>query len=267
MASILDKIFSQKLAEIESAKRNRPAAELQKAADSAADVRDFCGPLRGDSISLIAEVKQASPSKGLIRPDFQPLEIAKAYLAGGAGCLSVLTDENFFRGHLDHLNLISQHVSLPVLRKDFILDAYQVIEARAAGADAVLLIAECLEDTQLKDLHDQITALGMTALVELYEVANVEKVLRCQPQLVGINNRDLRTFEIDLQHSVRLRKEIPAEILVVGESGIFTRADALMLEAAGVNAMLVGESLMRSDDLVEATRQLLGEPTDGPQFT
>jgi indole-3-glycerol phosphate synthase len=257
MPSILDKIVSYKLNEIEKAKAARPLQELESRARSS-DVRDFLNALTGRGISLIAEIKKASPSKGLIRADFQPALIAQAYQQGGANCLSVLTDEHFFQGHLDFLSQVRDAVDLPVLRKDFILDRYQVYEARVAGADAVLLIAECLDESKLKDLHDEIVGLGMTPLVELYEIQNVDKVLRCEPKLVGINNRDLNTFEVDLQHTVRLRREIPENILLVGESGIFSRADALTLESAGVDAMLVGESLMRAHDIAQATASLLG---------
>lgn len=261
MASILDKIVSYKLEEISRAKAARPLSELESLAPSEG-TRDFCKALSGNGISLIAEVKKASPSKGLIREDFQPTSIASAYEQGGASCISVLTDEQFFQGHLDFLVQVRSTVELPVLRKDFVLDSYQVLEARVAGADAVLLIAECLDDMQLKDLHDQIVELGMTPLVELYEIGNVEKVLRCQPKLVGVNNRDLNTFEVDLSHTVRLRREIPDEILLVGESGIFTRDDALILESAGVDAMLVGESLMRAADIAKATANLVGKQLD-----
>lgn len=258
MSSILDKIAAHKLDEIERAKAARPQRELQ-ALVSLTGIRDFCGALSGEGISLIAEIKQASPSKGVIREDFDPVAIANAYQRGGANCLSVLTDQRFFQGHLEFLEQVRGCAGLPVLRKDFILDPYQVYEARVAGADAVLLIAECLEASQLKDLHDQIVGLGMTPLVELYEFQNVDKVLRCEPRLVGINNRNLNSFEVDLQHCVRLRKEIPREILLVGESGIFSRGDALTLEAAGIDAVLVGESLMRAPDIAKATAKLLGK--------
>ncbi len=258
MPSILEKIVAHKLDEIEKAKAARPLPELESLATNS-EIRDFCGALSGVGISLIAEVKKASPSKGLIRQDFQPTAIARAYQQGGASCLSVLTDEHFFQGHLNFLSPVRSVVDLPVLRKDFILDPYQVYEARAAGADAVLLIAECLEASKLKELHDQIVELGMTPLVELYDIQNVDKVLRCEPRLVGINNRNLNNFEVDLQHTVRLRREIPANILLVAESGISSRSDALILEAAGVDAMLVGESLMRATDIAGATANLLGK--------
>ena len=161
-------------------------------------------------MSLIAEVKKASPSKGLIRADFDPVKIAQAYASSGASCISVLTDEHFFKGHLDYLEAIRAAVDVPLLRKDFILDASQVYEARMAGADAVLLIAECLSPKQLRQLHDLIVELGMTPLVELYDQANVDAVLACQPKLVGVNNRDLNTFEVDLMHSIRVKAAVPS---------------------------------------------------------
>ncbi len=258
MNSILKKIVNHKRTEIAAAKTAAPRHELEAMITDAPPVRNFHQALAGDGISLIAEVKRMSPSKGLIRADFDPVEIAKSYQAGGAHCVSVLTDENFFGGSLDFLVRIRRDVQLPLLRKDFVLDEYQVLEARASGADAVLLIAECLESSLMKQLYDAVTGLGMTALVELYDAANVDAVLDCNPVLIGINNRDLNTFEVDLQRTVRMRSRIPGDILLVGESGIFTHDDAQMLQQAGVDAMLVGESLMRIDDVEDAVRDLLG---------
>ena len=258
MASILDKIVARKREEIETAQASISLAELRAQLKDAAPVRDFLANIQLEGVSLIAEVKKASPSKGLIREDFDPPSLAKAYEAGGARCISVLTDENFFQGHLEFLKSVRRAVGLPVLRKDFILSEYQVLEARVAGADAVLLIAECLSPELLKDLHDQIVDLGMTPLVELYDEDNVGPVLACRPKLVGINNRDLNTFEIDLQHTVRLREQIPTEISLVGESGIFTNEDVRLLGNAGVDAILVGESLMRAENVEQATQKLMG---------
>lgn len=257
--TVLDKIVTKKWEEIAAAKAVRPLAEVEaRLADSPAP-RDFLGALSAQGpVKLIAEVKKASPSKGLIRPDFHPVQIAKDYEAAGASCISCLTDESFFQGHLDYLIAIRKEVNLPILRKDFVLDPYQVVEARAAGADAVLLIAECLDDDALKSLHDQICQLGMTPLVELYEESNVSRVLEIGAKLVGINNRDLRTFEVDLNHTIRLGKQIPDECVLVGESGIFTHADILLLQENDVDAVLVGESLMRQDDVQAAVRKLLG---------
>ena len=208
MNSILAKIVARKREEIAA------LPDIRLTGDEP-PVRDFLAALTGGDqrhrVSLIAEVKKASPSKGVIRTDFNPVDIARAYQAGGAHCLSVLTDEFFFQGHLDYLTEIRAEVDLPILRKDFILDPKQVYQARAAGADAVLLIAECLEPESLKQLHDLILELGMTPLVELYEPANIEAVLACQPALVGVNNRDLNTFEVDLQHCLRVKENVTGQ--------------------------------------------------------
>jgi indole-3-glycerol phosphate synthase len=258
MAAILDKIVAGKRDEIARAKSRRPEAELRRQLADAPPVRSFFQALAGPGpVRLIAEVKKASPSRGVIRADFRPVEIARIYQQHGASCLSVLTDEPHFQGRLDDLRQVRAATSLPVLRKDFILDEYQVVEARAAGADAVLLIAECLDDEALRRLHDAILALEMTPLVELYEPANLPRVLGIGAGLIGVNNRDLRSFQVDLEHTLRLRREIPADRLVVGESGIRTAADVARLKAAGVNAMLVGESLMASADIGAAVDALL----------
>lgn len=258
MSSILDKIVQHKRTEIASAKKLMPLEALCDQIDEAEPPKDFVSSLRAGlpQVGLIAEVKKASPSKGLIREDFDPVSIATEYAAAGANCISVLTDSHFFQGHLDFLRQIRAAVSVPLLRKDFILDEYQVFEARAAGADAVLLIAECLSPDRLKQLHDQVTQVGMTALVELYDAANLEAVMACNPTLVGVNNRDLNTFEVDLEHSIRIRKQVPADVTFVSESGIFHHADVELLQANQVDAMLVGESLMRSDDIAKAIREL-----------
>ncbi len=258
MSSILDQIVAHKLTEIESAKKSLPLSAVKKAASAVAPARDFLAALAADPyVSLIAEVKKASPSKGVIRQDFNPVEIAMAYSRSGARCISVLTDERFFLGSLEFLRLIRSAVETPLLRKDFILDEYQVHEARAAGADAVLLIAECLQPQTMIDLHRCICDLGMTPLVELYDEKNVDAVLACQPKLVGVNNRNLNTFEVDLKHSIRIKETLPPEIMMVSESGIFNRDDVRMLHAASVDAMLVGESLMRSPDIDQAVADLL----------
>ena len=259
MSSILEKIVATKRAEIAACKAARPESALRRALDEAPAVRDFLAALAADGpIKLIAEVKKASPSRGVIRSDFQPLEIARTYEQHGATCLSVLTDVSYFQGSLDYLRDIRRAVSIPVLRKDFLIDHYQLVEARAAGADAVLLIAECLDDRQLRDLHAAARDLGMTALVEFYQPENLPRILDVGATLIGINNRDLRTFQVDLEHTIRMRERIPKECLVVGESGIRSRDDLMRLEKAGVNAVLVGESLMAQPDIGAAVRQLLG---------
>jgi indole-3-glycerol phosphate synthase len=259
VTTILDKIVATKRGEIERARALVPIEQLRAQAQNAPAVRDFFGALAaGGPIKLIAEVKKASPSQGVIRQDFDPVAIARTYEAHGASCLSVLTDEHYFQGSLEYLRQVRQAVSIPVLRKDFILDSYQLVEARVAGADAVLLIAECLDDCNLRKLHNEAIELGMTPLVEFYEPANLERVLAAGAQLIGVNNRDLKTFAVDLGHTIRLREQVPLDCVLVGESGIHTRADALRLQAAGVDAMLVGESLMREPDIGLAVDRLLG---------
>jgi indole-3-glycerol phosphate synthase len=258
MSNILDRIVATKRDEVRQAKQRTPIASLGALLDKLPSCCDFLGALQGfDSIRLIAEVKKASPSKGVIRSDFDPVAIAKSYERGGAACLSVLTDEVYFQGSLDYLTAVKQSVRLPILRKDFIIDEYQLVEARVAGADAVLLIAECLDEVTLNQLYRKTRELGMHALIELYEPENLSKVLATGCPLIGVNNRDLRSFEVDLHHTLRLRKSIPADRCLVGESGIFTAADAKLLYDGGVQAVLVGESLMRQDDIEEAAKKLL----------
>lgn len=259
MSTILDKIVAAKREEIVRAKRAVSEDAVRRLAAEAPPPRDFFHALVAPPpVRLIAEVKKASPSKGLLRADFRPVEIAKTYEAHGAACLSVLTDVEFFQGSLDYLRQIRRAVDIPVLRKDFVLDVYQVFEARAAGADAVLLIAECLDDDALKTLHDVIVTLGMTPLVEFYEPEQLPRVLEVGARLIGVNNRDLKSFEVDLAHTIRMRRLIPADRAVVGESGIRTRDDVLRLAEAGVQAMLVGESLVTSHDIGAAVDALLG---------
>jgi len=256
--TILQKIVATKRTELAAAREKRSEADLRAALVDAPPVRDFFGPLAAAGpIRLIAEVKKASPSAGVIRADFDPVAIAKIYEQHGATCLSVLTDESYFQGSLEYLGAVREAVSLPVLRKDFLIDSYQLLEARVAGADAVLLIAECLDDCQLRKLHNEAIELGLTPLVELYDPANLPRVLEAGATLVGVNNRNLHTFEVDLEHTLRMRKEIPDDCVLVGESGIKTHADVKRLEAAGVDAILVGESLMRQADIGAAVDELL----------
>jgi indole-3-glycerol phosphate synthase len=257
---ILDKIVAAKREELRRTKSRMPEDLLRRQASAAPPVRDFFAAVaRGGPIRLIAEVKKASPSKGVIRADFDPVRIARTYQEHGASAISVLTDGPYFQGSLDDLGRIRQAVDLPLLRKDFIVDPYQIVEARAAGADAVLLIAECLEDQMLRTLYDAVLAYGMTPLVELYEPENLPRVLALGARLIGINNRDLRTFEVDLEQTLRLKRRIPDDRVVVGESGIRSRADAQRLQSAGVRAMLVGESLMARPDLGAAVDELLAD--------
>jgi indole-3-glycerol phosphate synthase len=261
MPTILDKIVATKRSEIERAKAAVPEAEVKARIADAPPVRNFFAALAsGPPIRLIAEVKKASPSAGVIRNDFDPVGIATIYEAHGASCVSVLTDESYFQGSLDYLRAIRAAISLPILRKDFVLDTYQVLEARAAGADAVLLIAECLDDCNLRKLFNSICDAGMTPLVELYEPENLQRVFDAGATLIGINNRNLHTFEVDLERTIRMRERVPDECVLVGESGIRTHDDVLRLQAAGVDAILVGESLMRQSDIGKAVDELLGQP-------
>ena len=261
MATILDKIVATKRREIIEAQQLVSLKQLHAAVESVTPPRDFFAALAASGpIKLIAEIKRASPSAGLIRPDFDPLKIATTYARHGATCISVLTDEPYFQGKLAYLTEVRKAVPIPVLRKDFLLDSYQLWEARAAGADAVLLIAECLDDCNLRKLHNEAIKLGMTPLVEFYEPKNLPRVLDAGATLIGVNNRDLRTFQTDLQHTLRMRDRIPDDCLVVGESGIRTPADVQQLEKAGVNAILVGESLMAQENIGAAVDKLLTIP-------
>lgn len=262
--TILDKIVAAKRREIEASRERVPLRELRAAIADAAPPRDFRAALSKEGpIRMIAEIKKASPSAGLIRDSFDPISIARIYEDHGAACISVLTDKPFFQGDLDYLVAVCRTVDVPVLRKDFILDTYQLHEARAAGADAVLLIAECLDARTLRKLHDETLELGMTPLVELYEPENLSRVLDAGAMVVGINNRNLHTFGVDLNHTIRLRQQVPDRCVLVGESGIRTRDDVTLLESAGVDAILVGESLMREPDIGLAVDTLLGHHAHG----
>ncbi len=261
MSTVLERILEVKRREVESAKAAVPQRELAAQLADAPPPRPFVEPLlHPDRVGLIAEVKRASPSAGLIRPDFDPVQIALAYRQGGADCLSVLTDAEFFQGSLDYLKAIRSRVELPVLRKDFLIDPYQIYQARAAGADAVLLIAECLEQDQLRRLYELACQLGMTPLVEIYQPENLQRVVELGVRLIGINNRNLHTFQTRLEHTLELLPQIPQDRVVVSESGIRTAEDVRRLRAAGARAVLVGEHLMRQDDPAQAVRQLLGLP-------
>jgi indole-3-glycerol phosphate synthase len=259
MTTILDEIVASKRREVAAARLRMPLEEMEVQAATAPPVRDFRAALAGPGpIRLIAEVKKASPSAKVIRPDFDPIAIARTYQAYGAACLSVLTDVPYFQGHLSYLARIRASVAIPLLRKDFIIDEYQVVEARLAGADAILLIAEILDDTTLARLLNRARELDMSALVEFHDEANLPRVLASGADLVGINNRDLRQFVTDLEQTLRLRDRIPPEVTLVSESGIRTRRDVERLEAAGISAILVGEALMRADDIGLAVERLLG---------
>ncbi|HEX9078978.1 MAG TPA: indole-3-glycerol phosphate synthase TrpC [Desulfuromonadaceae bacterium] len=261
---ILKKIVTHKREEVAAAKAAAPVSDLtSRIADLEDTPRGFERHLReaaaSDWTAIIAEVKKGSPSKGLIREDFDPLAIAETYQDNGATCLSVLTDERFFMGHLRFLALIREAVSLPLLRKDFIIDPYQIHEARAAGADAILLIAACLELPQLRDFHGIARELGLDVLLEVHDEAEMETALQTDCTLIGVNNRNLRTFVTDLETTARLARLLPPGRFLVAESGINSRADIEQLRTEGAGAFLVGESLMREADMGAKLRELLGE--------
>jgi indole-3-glycerol phosphate synthase len=256
---ILNRIVEAKKVEVAQAKRQRPLSALEREIARMDAPRPFASALRReDRIALIAEIKKASPSAGVIRADFDHVDIAQVYDDSAADAISVLTDEQFFQGHLDFIGDVKRVSEKPVLRKDFLFDEYQVIEARAFGADAILLIVAILEDKQLARLLRLAEGLAMAALVETHDEDEVKRALDAGASLIGVNNRDLRDFSVDLNTTLRLRKMIPPEVALVSESGIHTRDDVRLLEAAGVNAILVGESLMRSEDMRAKIDELLG---------
>ena len=262
--TILDEIVASKRREVVAARRRMPLEELEAQAAEAPPVRDFRAVLEGPGpIRLIAEVKKASPSAKVIRADFDPVAVARTYQDHGAACISVLTDVPYFQGHLSYLARVRASVAIPLLRKDFLIDEYQVVEARLAGADAILLIAEILDDDTMATLLGRARAMGMSALVELHDPANLPRVLAAGADLVGINNRDLRRFDTDIEHTLRLRDQVPPSVVLVSESGIRTRQDVERLGAAGVSAILVGESLMRSQDIGLAVERLWACPRAG----
>lgn len=247
--TILDKILSHKLIEVADAKARTSLAEVRRVAEAQPPPRDFAAALHRDTVALIAEVKKASPSKGVLIADFDAVRLATLYAENGAAALSVLTDEQFFQGHLAYLTGAREASGLPALRKDFIVDAYQVYEARAAGADAILLIAMALEDSQIAELQALAHGLGMAVLVEIHNEEEMERVLRLGSRLIGVNNRDLRTFHEDLTLSERLARMIPADATFVAESAIRSADDVRRMGSWGAHAVLVGEGLVKANDI------------------
>ncbi|MDM0039741.1 indole-3-glycerol phosphate synthase TrpC [Variovorax sp. J22G21] len=264
MADILDKIVAVKHQEVAALKQRTPLDAIRFDAESRVLTRDFVGALRGKiaagQAAVIAEVKKASPSKGVIRTDFIPADIAQSYAEGdgtvSAACLSVLTDKQFFQGSIDFLKQARASCELPVLRKDFMVDAWQIYESRAIGADAILLIAAVLDDAQMKDFEAIALGLGMAVLVEVHDAAELERALRLKTPLVGVNNRNLRNFEVSIRTTIDLLPKLPADRLLVTESGIATREDVAALRAAGIHAFLVGEAFMRADEPGDALAAL-----------
>ena len=262
MSNILDKIVAVKREEVAAAIQRKSLEAMRADAESRLLTRDFVGAMRAKIAAgrpaVIAEVKKASPSKGVLREDFIAADIAQSYAEHGAACLSVLTDRQFFQGSVDYLKQARASCQLPVLRKDFLVDAYQVYESRAMGADCILLIAACLDDAQMKDMEAMARSLDMAVLVEVHDRAELERALKLKTPLIGVNNRNLQTFEVSLDTTLTLRAAVPADRLLVTESGIQTRDDVLRLGAAGVNAFLVGEAFMRAPDPGEALAALFG---------
>ncbi|NMM11908.1 MAG: indole-3-glycerol phosphate synthase TrpC [Polaromonas sp.] len=262
MSDILNKIIAVKHEEIAEAINRKPLAAMRKDAESRVLTRDFVGALRSKIAvgqpAVIAEIKKASPSKGVLRAEFIPADIAQTYAEHGAACLSVLTDKQFFQGSIDYLKQARASCSLPVLRKDFIVDAYQVYESRVIGADCILLITACLDDTQLKTLEALAMSLDMAVLVEVHDEGELERALKLKTPLIGINNRNLNSFDVSLDTTLRLVAKVPANRLLVSESGIATPEDVQRLRDAKVNAFLVGEAFMRADDPGAALKLLFG---------
>jgi indole-3-glycerol phosphate synthase len=256
--TILDKILAQKVEEVRQSAAQ--IAQVKADAYAAPPVRDFVAALHKPTVALIAEVKKASPSKGILIENFDPVAIGKTYAENGASAISVLTDQRFFQGHLDYMRAVRAAVNVPVLRKDFVIDPHQVYEARAAGADAVLLIVMALEDSQLTDLQALIRELGMAALVEVHNEAEMKRALKIGGTLIGINNRDLKTFHEDLNVTAQLAKHAPSDVTLVAESAIRNTDDVRRMGGYGAHAVLVGESLVKSDNMTSRVREFSSQP-------
>jgi indole-3-glycerol phosphate synthase len=266
MSNQLEKIIADKRQHVAARKAELPRHELEKQLAFQSPPRGFARALREKQASgdygLIAEIKRASPSKGLIRADFDPPSLAEAYEKGGAACLSVLTDPKYFQGEDAYLAAARDRVALPVLRKDFMIDPYQIVESRVLGADCILLIMAALGDAEARDLADLAAQLDMDVLVEIHDRAELDRALRLEPQLLGINNRNLQTFEVSLETAFELVRNIPPACLPVAESGLGTPADLALLADHGITTFLIGESLMRQEDVETATRTLLDRPKE-----
>jgi indole-3-glycerol phosphate synthase len=260
MADILETIVTVKHQEVAAARKRKSLETVRQDAESRVLTRDFVGAIRAKMTAgqpaVIAEVKKASPSKGVLREDFIPADIAQSYAEYGAACLSVLTDVQFFQGSVDALKQARASCHLPVLRKDFMVDAYQIYESRAMGADCVLLIAACLDDARMRDFEAIAHGLGMAVLVEVHDAAEMERALRLDTPLIGVNNRNLKTFEVSLETTLDLRRQVGSDRIIVTESGIRTRDDVLRMGAAGVGAFLVGEACMRAPEPGQALAEL-----------
>lgn len=252
--TILDKILAQKVVEVEARQVKMPINDLMNLAKVACVPRNFAAALKKDTVALIAEVKKASPSKGVLIEQFEPISLGVTYAENGASAISVLTDEQFFQGHLSYLTAVRGHVRVPVLRKDFIIDPYQVLEARSAEADAVLLIVAALDDGQLAELHQLILEQGMTPLVEVHNVAELERALRVGARVIGVNNRDLHTFHVDLTITAQIAEIAPDDVILVAESGLQTVDDVRHMGEIGAHAVLVGEGLVKSEDVGQTVR-------------
>ena len=261
MTNILDKILITKKEEIASSKLVKSIHDLENDIRNNNDKRAFIAAIEdkfiGKDIAIIAEIKKASPSKGIIRANFKPDQIAKSYENGGATCLSVLTDKNYFKGNPSYIQLVKNHCELPVLRKDFMIDPYQIFESKALGADCILLIVAALELNQMKELESLATELDMDVLVESHDEHELEKALQLNTKLIGVNNRNLKTFDVSLQTTLDLLKEIPNDKITVTESGIFTWQDINLMKQHGIYSFLVGEAFMRDDDPGKSLKQLL----------
>ncbi|PCJ52730.1 MAG: indole-3-glycerol phosphate synthase [Candidatus Hydrogenedentota bacterium] len=255
---ILDEICAYKEEVVLKAKSEVPLSELEDQIKSARKPRDFRKSLRTEGISLIAEVKIASPSKGIMMEDADPVRLASIYEQCGANAVSVLTDEKYFQGSLNNMRVVERSIKLPVLRKEFIIDPYQIYEARAANADAILLIVRILTDEQLRDFRDLAESMGMGVLVETHDAPEIERALESGARIIGINNRDLSTFDVDYKRTLELKKNVPGGVVLVSESGINTREQVQKLEDGGVDAILVGEAFVTSENIAAKIREIMG---------